>query len=349
MEYAGSYALYNYRLEDPSRGLEYDNLRLIRAFEHGLDPASSEAGFVLVHVDMVRNSGPLVAGTVKCLDLVSGAISGRLGTAQRQRAAFNDGLGEILGALAKINAVMETMWSRSRPTEYTSFRTFIFGITSQSMFPHGVVYEGLNDGEPLSFRGESGANDSMVPLMDNFLQVPMPDTPLTEILGDFRKYRPSNHKDFLQHVKHVSESNDLRGFALALWQQQQQQQQQQMAMTVTDEERDLVRQSRSLWLQILDQVRDFRWRHWCFAREYILKRTSHPTATGGSPIVTWLPNQLEAVLAEMANIDDLSRRDDARGLGRTCEAIMEAALRQKETLRKEVDKYCAERGVSRAG
>jgi hypothetical protein len=33
-------------------------------------------------------------------------------------------------------------------------------------------------------------------------------------------------------------------------------------------------------------VRDFRWRHWCFTREYILKHTSHPTATGGSPIVT---------------------------------------------------------------
>lgn len=29
------------------------------------------------------------------------------------------------------------------------------------MFPHGVVYEGVSE-EPLSFRGESGANDSMV-------------------------------------------------------------------------------------------------------------------------------------------------------------------------------------------
>ena len=53
MEYAGSYALYNYRLVDPRKGLEYSNLRLIRAFEHGLDPTSSEAGFVLVHVDSV--------------------------------------------------------------------------------------------------------------------------------------------------------------------------------------------------------------------------------------------------------------------------------------------------------
>ena len=36
-------------------------------------------------------------------------------------------------------------------------------MSSQSMFPHGVVYEGVSE-EPLSFRGESGANDSMVRL-----------------------------------------------------------------------------------------------------------------------------------------------------------------------------------------
>lgn len=53
------------------------------------------------------------------------------------------------------------MWGKSKPGDYTSFRTFIFGITSQSMFPNGVIYEGISE-EPMSFRGESGANDSMV-------------------------------------------------------------------------------------------------------------------------------------------------------------------------------------------
>ena len=336
MEYAGSYALFNYRLEDPKGGMDYSNLRLIRAFEHGLDPSSSEAGFVLVHIDMVRNSGPLVAGTVDALRAAGDAAAGLGGSATERRRTLNAGLDSVLGALRKINGVMETMWSKSRPTEYTSFRTFIFGITSQSMFPHGVVYEGLdNGGEPLSFRGESGANDSMVPLMDNLLQVPMPDTPLTEILRDFREYRPSNHKAFLLHVKERSLEVDLKRYALALGQ----------APPAAEEERELLRETRSLWVQILDQVRDFRWRHWCFAREYILKRTSHPTATGGSPIVTWLPNQLEAVLEEMVNVYEGTKGTE--GLGRTAESVMEAALRQRDTLRKEVDKYCAERGVSR--
>ena len=172
MEYAGSYALYNYRLADPSKGLEYSNLRLIRAFEHGLDPYSSEAGFVLVHVDsthlhyfahharswltkllvpVVQNSGPLVTGAIDALAAV----------AANNRVAFEQSLEMVVTALTKINGVMNTMWNKSKPGDYNSFRTFIFGITNQSMFPHGVLYDGVSD-EPMSFRGESGANDSMV-------------------------------------------------------------------------------------------------------------------------------------------------------------------------------------------
>ena len=60
------------------------------------------------------------------------------------------------------------------------------GITSQQMFPNGVVYEGCFDDKPVDFRGESGANDSIIPLLDNLCQVPMPKNPLTEILRDFR-------------------------------------------------------------------------------------------------------------------------------------------------------------------
>jgi hypothetical protein len=100
MEYAGSYALFNYRLEDPGRGLEYDNLRLIRAFEHGLDPSSSEAGFVLVHIAMVKESGKLVEGAAEMLK--------SCGTQDRER--FNDGLRTLVGGLSKVNAVMNSKY-----------------------------------------------------------------------------------------------------------------------------------------------------------------------------------------------------------------------------------------------
>ncbi|CCC12517.1 hypothetical protein SMACR_08377 [Sordaria macrospora] len=347
MEYAGSYALFNYRLVDPSLGFSFSdpsNVRLIRAFENGLDPTSSEAGFVLVHIDMVRHSGPLVAGAVASLDVCRSALSSSSTNPEARlsaRQSLNMSLSKMLAALKKVNATMETMWKRSKPNEYTSFRTFIFGIKSQSMFPNGVVYEGLpgSDGKPLSFRGESGANDSMIPLMDNFLQIPMPDTPLTKILEDFRSYRPSNHRAFLEWVKRGSEVVGLRNWALAL---------DDGTDNMIEEERDEVRRSRSLWIQMLNQVRDFRWRHWCFAREYILKQTSHPTATGGSPIVTWLPNQLQAVLGDMVSLYEGMGGDEAGGLGEECKDIMDLVRRQDETLKKEVKKFCEERGVSSA-
>ena len=98
MEYAGSYALFNYRLEDPSRGLEYDNLRLIRAFEHGLDPTSSEAGFVLVHIAMVKESGALVTGASEMLESCPA----------KDRERFNDGLRTLVGGLRKVNGVMNS-------------------------------------------------------------------------------------------------------------------------------------------------------------------------------------------------------------------------------------------------
>jgi indoleamine 2,3-dioxygenase len=348
MEYAGSYALFNYRLEDPAQGMEYSNLRLIRAFEQGLDPTSSEAGFVLVHVAMAKNTGPLVAGALSCLDAAAAAAhnpssspSSSSSSPSTLRGEFNSGLANMLSAMRIINDTMETMWAKSKPTMYTSFRTFIFGITNQSMFPNGVVYEGVGDEKPMSFRGESGANDSIVPLVDNLCQIAMPKTPLTEILADFRSYRPSNHRAFLEHVRDRSLAVGVKDYALALDDEEEEEEE--------EEEQDLTALaiSRGTWLRLLDTVREFRWRHWCFAREYILKRTSHPTATGGSPIVTWLPNQLQAVLSEMERVYEAASK--ARGGVSGCEEIMDRVRRQRETLNKEVDKYCQERGVSRSG
>jgi indoleamine 2,3-dioxygenase len=105
MEYAGSYALFNYRLEDPTKGLEYDNLRLIRAFEHGLDPKSSEAGFVLVHVDMVQNSGPLVDGVQSALNACDA----------NDRKAFDAGLEKVVSSMTRVNKVMDGVLNPPSP------------------------------------------------------------------------------------------------------------------------------------------------------------------------------------------------------------------------------------------
>ena len=318
MSYAASYALYNYRLEDPSLGTSaYSNLRLIRAFEHGLDPKSSEAGFILTHVHMVQETGALINGAVSLMKGIESSTS----DPSIAKSAFHS----MLSAMQRIEAAMESMWSHSLPKDYISYRTFIFGITNQSMFPSGVIYEGSNDNKPLFFRGESGANDSIIPLLDHILEVPMPKNPLTDILIDFRNYRPKPHREFLAYMMSKAGELGVRSYCQA--------------------DVDLAQ----LYLKLLDHVRSFRWRHWLFAREYIIKRSSHPTATGGSPIVTWLPNQLMAVMDLMEEVyreSGLEERAESGDVEMTAvRDVMEGVREQKQKLDREVRKYCEERGV----
>lgn len=58
--------------------------------------------------------------------------------------------------------------------------------------------------------------------------------------------------------------------------------------------------------------------------------------------VQWLPNQLGAVLAQMAETSEFCK--SVTGVS----DIMENANLQRETLKKEVAKYCGERGVAAA-
>lgn len=309
MSYAAAYSLYNYRFADRATGLDnYANLKLIRAFERGLDPSSSEAGFVLTHVDMVKHSGRLVQGSTSLLDSV----------AKQDNATAVESLRLLLSTMADIEASMEDMWAHSKPKDYLAYRTFIFGITNQRMFPNGVVYEGENGGRPMYFRGESGANDSMIPLLDHLLEIPMPQNPLTEILKDFRSYRPKPHRDFLTYVRERAVEVGVKEACVAS------------------------NETVGLYLRLLEHVRSFRWRHWLFAREYIIKRSSHPTATGGSPIVTWLPNQLIAVMDLMTEVwDKVDGKESLNDKGLV--EIMDNVKDQRDKLQREVERWCQNR------
>lgn len=48
----------------------------------------------------------------------------------------------------------------------------------------------------------------------------------------------------------------------------------------------------------------FRKKHWNLTKKYIIQNTKHPVATGGTPITTWLPNQLGATLKYMQFVID---------------------------------------------
>lgn len=340
MSYAASYALYNYYLQDSSNGHEdYSNLRLIRAFEHGLDPKSSEGGFILTHIHMVALTGPLLKGVIEvleCIDTVRKSSSPRESSEQSPR--MRDALHLVLSTMERIESNMERMWANSAPKDYTTYRTFIFGITNQPLFPNGVVYEGCFDNVPQNFRGESGANDSIIPLLDNMCQVPMPKNPLTTILREFRGYRPESQRSILTWTESKAIELGTRDW-------------------FTNASPEIA----VLYLRVLNHIRSFRWRHWMFVREYIIKRTKYPVATGGSPIVTWLPNQLSAVMDLMENVyrdsglqalvaeGQFHGGGSKAGLGpkdgQVVMGIMGVVGEQKVKLEKEVRKYCEERGI----
>jgi len=42
----------------------------------------------------------------------------------------------------------------------------------------------------------------------------MPETPLTDILNDFRSYRPGNHREFLEWVKGRAADVRLKEYAM---------------------------------------------------------------------------------------------------------------------------------------
>ncbi|KAM0752421.1 hypothetical protein T439DRAFT_324508 [Meredithblackwellia eburnea MCA 4105] len=322
IEYASSYALVNYRRVvgggatpeklGSHKSWETDNLRIIRAFE---DPEGSEAGFILVHVSMVAYTGELVTSAEKVL---AGAQSG-------DRAAFNNGLVELNKAYTEINKVMDTMWGWSRPVDYLKFRSFIFGSGPKkmnTMFPKGVIYEGVST-EPQWFRGESGANDSIVPLGDNLLQITahLPKNELAAILRDFRKYRPSAQREYIENLEHRAVNAGVAEFA-----------------HMDDE-------SLALYILNLDQVRDIRERHWRFTKEYIIKRTDHAIATGGSPILEYLPQNLTVVLDVLQKACSrlpLTGHLADRALASQVEIIRARAIEQKNALAVEVERLKGE-------
>ncbi|CAO1637984.1 unnamed protein product [Parajaminaea phylloscopi] len=280
MEYASSYALVNYKFRDPNlaasdtAGQEagrysFSNLDLIRAFQ---DPKGSERGFIGVHITMVAFSGQAVSAAEDVLTA----------TVHRDIRGLENALERLLNTYRKINTVMETMWARSKPSDYLSFRTFIFGTAPKKgnpMFPNGVIYEGVSD-EPFHLRGESGANDSLVPLLDNLLEITasLPNNELTRTLRDFRSYRPKTQREYIGTLEGRASGAGVKNFALL-------------------DDNNSSAKSKALYLLLVDQVREFRNRHWLFAREYIIKQTRFPLATGGSAMLAYLPNNLSVVLS----------------------------------------------------
>ena len=76
---------------------------------------------------------------------------------------------------------------------------------NDAIFGDGVIYEGVDEygNEPQQPRGQTGAQDDLIPTLDIFSGVTeyYPTNKLTEYLIDLRTYRPTSIKRFLEDLR----------------------------------------------------------------------------------------------------------------------------------------------------
>jgi indoleamine 2,3-dioxygenase len=312
LDYSYAYSLGNVTFKDPNLRTaealyDYNNLKMACSFSGGED----ENGFIMLHVDINQYSP----------DLISAIRSTLQGLVEFDPVYVSKGLRQCYETMVKINQRRKLMWQASDHHRYNDFRIFIMGIKgNEELFGEGVLYEGVSSENNLkaktensfdtsshtsrnlhSYRGQTGAQDSIIPTVDIFtgLDSFYPQNELTEYLMDLRTYRPKVFQRYL---------NDLR----------------EDCSNMFDLISDLCVRSDSrsdsqsndptpliYLLALVEQVYFFRNGHWQFVQKYIMKNTRYSKATGGTPILRWIPNQIDATLRYMNKI--LDRLADLNG------------------------------------
>jgi len=268
IDYHYAYSLGNYVKIDSSKGYEWENLAMAAKFS-GMD---DERGFIMLHVDINQHS-PQLVGSI--LDFINA----------KDNHGVNQSLNNCLSSMKSINERRQIMWEASRWKHYNDFRVFIMGIKgNDEIFGDGVIYEGVSE-EPVQYRGQTGAQDNIIPTADIFTGVInyYPSNDLTKYLLDLRSYRPKCIQNFLSDLKDEMKENRLFSY-----------------IKKSENEEGLC-----LLIQILDEIYYFRNGHWQFVQKYIMANTKYAKATGGTPIISWIPNQITAVLNYMSDVLEL--------------------------------------------
>ena len=254
-----SYALDNWCLIQEDQPIEIGNLWITHNFWGGLD----EDWFILIHLDIEAKAGPAIAA----IPII------QRGIALQQPEPVGDALTAIQQAWIRINATMARMPERCDPYIYFHrVRPFIHGWKNNPALPDGLIYEGVTayDHQPQQFRGETGAQSAIVPVMDALFSVRHAPDPLRHYLLEMRDYMPPRHRAFLEQVE---ASIDLRGFVEA--------------------QRQRHPQLQDRYNHCLELLEQFRTQHLEFAAAYIHQQTSQAlndatVGTGGTPFMPYL-------------------------------------------------------------
>ena len=251
-----SYALANWKRIDRSGPIDLGNIALIQNFLGGLD----EEWFILVHVAIESKAKPALAGCVEAVE-----------AAQHNRPeSLIQSLQKIKDSLEAICQTLDRMTERCDPyIYYHRVRPYIHGWKNHPQLPKGIVYQGVREYEerPQQFRGETGAQSSIVPSLDGLLGIKHAPGELYQYLQEMRDYMPPKHRDFISYIEKESQ---VRPFVQAN------------------------PQCRESYNACVSLVNRFRRTHLSFAASYIQKQhqdsANNPNAvgTGGTPFMDYL-------------------------------------------------------------
>ena len=238
------YALYNWKRFRKNGAIALGNIDTIQDFVHLYD----EHWFILVHVE-------IEAIAARILDAIA-----RVEIALAKGAADSIGpsLCDIAAAIQAQTAVLRRIPQHMDPAlYYRTFRPYI-------RFFENVSYEGV---EPeaatlsMNFRGETGAQTSIMPILVAFMKIPHKRSMLTDHLADMRNYMPFEHRMLIERVEAMP---TIRGLA-----------------------------GKEPFNAILEAIAEFRSIHYGWAQEYINRWTADPRGTGGTPYMQWLDQLIQ--------------------------------------------------------
>ena len=252
-----SYALNNWKLQDVNKPFDLENIRILQNFLGGMD----EDWFIMIHIAIEHEAKEIL---------------NNLKTYYLDKNEDQSYLENALVSIKKINQIMNRMPEKCDPfIYYNRVRPYIFGWKNNPATPNGVIYEGVEEygGTPQLFRGETGAQSSIVPALDALLGVTHSNDPLKEYLDEMRLYMPKEHRNLLNDLDQWSENNRSKSIR------------EDSSVVLSDE--------------IIKEVHAFRNKHLEYARIYIHEQSlsnqnnSNVVGTGGTPFMKYLDKHLQ--------------------------------------------------------
>ena len=241
-----SYCLDNWYKVNQQEPISLDNVALINNFLGGVD----EDWFVTIHVCIEDAASEATDAAYKLSKL----------NESNNVDDFNTNLKKILTSLKNVNNIFSKMPEKCDPyIYYHRVRPYIFGTKDNPDLKKGLIYENQFNNKPQFYRGETGAQSSIIPFLDGALGIYHSNDNLRHYLNEMRDYMPPKHRKMIEDVEKRSKA------------------------------KDLISQSKKLmnvYNNCLEEIRKFRAMHLEYAATYIHKQAQvHNTfGTGGSTI-----------------------------------------------------------------